>query len=64
MTATVSPVRLTATDGPGQPTPTPELERLYRGFESELLVPLWTEIGRSGRRRSRRVWTGQLDGAR
>ena len=24
---------------------TPELVALYRGFESELLVPLWTEIG-------------------
>ena len=24
---------------------TPELEELYRGFEKELLVPLWTEIG-------------------
>jgi gentisate 1,2-dioxygenase len=41
----VSPVRLTAVAAPDQPTPTPELEQLYRGFESELLVPLWTEIG-------------------
>lgn len=40
-----SPVALTALDAPGQPTPTPELEQLYRGFEQELLVPLWTEIG-------------------
>src|SRR5687767_13931186 len=40
-----SPVRLTATASPDQPTPTPELEQLYRGFEQELLVPLWTEIG-------------------
>jgi gentisate 1,2-dioxygenase len=40
-----SPVQLTAVDAPGQPTPTPELEELYRGFEKELLVPLWTEIG-------------------
>ena len=40
-----SPVSLTAVDAPDQPTPTPELEQLYRGFESELLVPLWTEIG-------------------
>ena len=40
-----SPVQLRAVDGPGQPTATPELEDLYRGFEKELLVPLWTEIG-------------------
>lgn len=40
-----SPVRLKATASPNQPTPTPELEQLYRGFEQELLVPLWTEIG-------------------
>ncbi|GAB2739878.1 cupin domain-containing protein [Nocardioides pakistanensis] len=40
-----SPVHLQAVDAPGQPTPTPELEELYRGFEKELLVPLWTEIG-------------------
>jgi gentisate 1,2-dioxygenase len=40
-----SPVQLHAVDGPGQPTATPELEELYRGFEKELLVPLWTEIG-------------------
>ena len=44
MTVT-SPVQLTAVDAPGHPTPTPELEELYRGFEKELLVPLWTEIG-------------------
>jgi gentisate 1,2-dioxygenase len=42
---TVSPVRLKAVAGPGQPEPTPALEALYRGFERELLVPLWTEIG-------------------
>jgi gentisate 1,2-dioxygenase len=42
---TPSPVRLTATDAPNQPPKTPELEQLYRGFEQELLVPLWTEIG-------------------
>jgi gentisate 1,2-dioxygenase len=41
----VSPVRLSAVDAPDQPTPTPALEELYRGFEEELLVPLWTEIG-------------------
>ncbi|GAB3345115.1 cupin domain-containing protein [Modestobacter lapidis] len=40
-----SPVSLTAVDAPDQPTPTPALEELYRGFEEELLVPLWTEIG-------------------
>jgi len=40
-----SPVRLKAVAGPGQPEPSPALEQLYRGFESELLVPLWTEIG-------------------
>jgi gentisate 1,2-dioxygenase len=43
--ATPSPVRLKAVAGPGQPDPSPELEQLYRGFERELLVPLWTEIG-------------------
>ncbi len=41
----LSPVRLTASDAPGQPAPGPELSALYRGFERELLVPLWTEIG-------------------
>ena len=40
-----SPVHLKAIAAPGQPEPTPELEQLYRGFERELLVPLWTEIG-------------------
>lgn len=40
-----SPVRLKAVAAPGQPDPSPALEALYRGFESELLVPLWTEIG-------------------
>ncbi len=40
-----SPVRLRAVPGPGQPAVTPALEQLYRGFEQELLVPLWTEIG-------------------
>ena len=42
---TLSPVRLTMRSGPGQPEPSPALEQLYRGFEQELLVPLWTEIG-------------------
>ena len=45
MTSTDSPVRLHTVDAPGQPDVTPALEELYRGFESELLVPLWTEIG-------------------
>ncbi|WAP59994.1 cupin domain-containing protein [Streptomyces sp. S465] len=44
-TATGSPVRLEAVPGPGRPRVTPALEELYRGFEQELLVPLWTEIG-------------------
>lgn len=39
-----SPVRLSVINGPGQPEPSPALEKLYRGFEKELLVPLWTEI--------------------
>lgn len=40
-----SPVRLTAVDSADQPDVSAELEDLYRGFEKELLVPLWTEIG-------------------
>ena len=40
-----SPVKLTAKAAPGQPEPTPALEQLYLGFEQEMLVPLWTEIG-------------------
>lgn len=40
-----SPVRLSAVAAPGQPEPTPALEKLYRGFEQEMLIPLWTEIG-------------------
>ncbi|MFD5505731.1 cupin domain-containing protein [Streptomyces sp. NPDC127061] len=40
-----SPVRIQAVDAPGQPDVTPALKDLYRGFEQELLVPLWTEIG-------------------
>ncbi|WP_030422837.1 cupin domain-containing protein [Streptomyces sp. SCSIO 75703] len=42
---TGSPVRLQAVSAQGQPEVTPALEELYRGFEQELLVPLWTEIG-------------------
>ncbi|MGC9670729.1 cupin domain-containing protein [Planosporangium sp. 12N6] len=45
MTTSPSPVRLSVEAAPDQPEPTPALEELYRGFESELLVPLWTEIG-------------------
>jgi gentisate 1,2-dioxygenase len=45
MTTTTSPVVLHPGEGPGQPSPTAELRELYRGFERELLVPLWTEIG-------------------
>ena len=40
-----SPVQIVAEDSPDQPTPTAELRELYRSFEKELLVPLWTEIG-------------------
>jgi len=40
-----SPVHLRAVSAPGQPDVTPALEELYRGFEQELLVPLWAEIG-------------------
>ncbi|GAA3671166.1 cupin domain-containing protein [Nocardioides ginsengisoli] len=45
MTSTDNPVRLQAVSAPDQPDVTPALEQLYRGFEQELLVPLWTEIG-------------------
>jgi gentisate 1,2-dioxygenase len=38
-------VRLQVKAGRGQPEPSAALEDLYRGFERELLVPLWTEIG-------------------
>ncbi len=40
-----SPVRLRPVPTAGQPDVTPALEDLYRGFEQELLVPLWAEIG-------------------
>ena len=40
-----TPVRLVAADAPDQPVVTPALAELYRAFERELLVPLWTEIG-------------------
>ncbi|MEV0826246.1 cupin domain-containing protein [Nonomuraea rubra] len=42
---TNQPVRLAVVDAPDQPPPSPALEELYRGFEQELLIPLWTEIG-------------------
>ncbi|WP_377323994.1 cupin domain-containing protein [Pimelobacter simplex] len=42
---TESTVRLQAVTAADQPEPTPALAALYRGFEQELLVPLWTEIG-------------------
>ena len=40
-----SPVHLEAVTAEHLPAVTPALEDLYRGFERELLVPLWTEIG-------------------
>lgn len=40
-----TPVKLQVSAAPDQPDVTPALEALYRGFEQELLVPLWTEIG-------------------
>jgi gentisate 1,2-dioxygenase len=42
---TAPSVRLEAVTADDQPVVTPALEQLYRGFEQELLVPLWTEIG-------------------
>ncbi len=42
---TDSPVSIAMTADPDQPTPSAELRELYDGFERELLVPLWTEIG-------------------
>ncbi|MDV6271015.1 cupin domain-containing protein [Rhodococcus globerulus] len=39
------PVRVEAVSTPGQPEVTDELKELYRGFEQELLIPLWTQIG-------------------
>ncbi|WP_405152041.1 cupin domain-containing protein [Sphaerisporangium sp. NBC_01403] len=43
--ASDSPIRLQAVSAEGQPEVTPALEELYREFEKELLIPLWTEIG-------------------
>ncbi len=45
MTQNPSPVHLATVEAAGQPMLSPQLEELYRGFEKELLVPLWTEIG-------------------
>jgi gentisate 1,2-dioxygenase len=39
------PIRIKAVAAPNQPPVTPALEDLYRSFEDELVVPLWTEIG-------------------
>jgi gentisate 1,2-dioxygenase len=44
-TIMASPIQVQAVASSDQPVPTPELDRLYRGFEQELLVPLWTQIG-------------------
>ncbi|WUH98380.1 cupin domain-containing protein [Spirillospora sp. NBC_00431] len=43
--AVASPVSISTEDRPDLPPVTSDLEDLYRGFERELLVPLWTEIG-------------------
>lgn len=40
-------VPIGATDAEDQPERAPALEALYRGFESELLIPLWTQPRRS-----------------
>lgn len=45
MSISDNPVRLRAVEAPDQPVVSPDLEDLYRGFETELLIPLWTEIG-------------------
>ncbi|MBY8861904.1 cupin domain-containing protein [Nocardia sp. CA2R105] len=45
MSTTDTPVHVPAVAAPNQPEVTPALEELYRGFEQELLVPLWTQIG-------------------
>lgn len=39
------PLPASLIDAPDQPAPSDELAQLYRGFERESLVPLWTEIG-------------------
>ncbi|MEU5281040.1 cupin domain-containing protein [Streptomyces asoensis] len=45
MTQVASPVRLEAVETADQPKHTAELDMLYRSFERQLLIPLWTEIG-------------------
>lgn len=45
MAAPSSPVSVQITEAADQPELTPRLESLYREFEQQLLVPLWTEIG-------------------
>jgi len=45
MATSSDPLRLELVEAPDQPEVTPALEELYRGFEEESLVPLWTEIG-------------------
>ncbi|HZK06414.1 MAG TPA: cupin domain-containing protein [Actinomycetaceae bacterium] len=40
-----TPVKLEALDRPNQPPVTPELIDLYKGFEEEMMVPLWYDIG-------------------
>ncbi|WP_341870600.1 cupin domain-containing protein [Flexivirga meconopsidis] len=45
MTDTIGGIRIEMTDAPDQPAPSEDLLALYRGFERELLVPLWAEIG-------------------
>ena len=45
MSIAESPVTISASDAPDQPVRNAQLDALYRGFESELLIPLWTEIG-------------------
>jgi gentisate 1,2-dioxygenase len=42
---TTSPVSIDLTDAADQPEPTQDLADLYAGFERQLLIPLWTEIG-------------------
>ena len=39
------PVSIPVVESADQPPVSPDLAKLYQGFERELLVPLWTEIG-------------------
>nr|WP_258880223.1 cupin [Nocardia farcinica] len=50
------PVRLQAVAAPDQPDVTPELEQLYRGFEKQRLVPLWTEMSGAAANGARSRW--------